>query len=521
MGPGETPPLCGFETYDQIIRRLASKAYKGVHTCCPARTSTSFGAEGTTQIEENPESKKDTRPLRYTMTRDVRQEFRGSYSTYKEKQDIAEKNQSYASSHAVNPNTHGMKWMKERQRSYRDIQLEFWLLLRPLTYGSEERTRQLAHRLLSVWHWSSAVEPPTYPPTPTSMGIGYWLRQTRKNNNRQFWIEAYVCALQRVAEASVGRRWIAFEGKRVPKIARLVEVFLHATGTCVPPERIHQCWPMQRTETPMQNLEGIRRDIVRKLDKVATRCPSPIAWDPFAFPLTDDMCWREEALCYRPRKTLDVRVCMPGFKLMLQDDKGEYPYSGHALIFEGSMLVYDTQRDIAQWVPVRGMSGTLTMPELRAAHNLNNMVPPPLSELPAAKLPPIKVMECIPAGAESDTSGSIVDSGDEWDRAETVGPSGRSTPTTKIGPTWADIHAATQEEEMAKSQAPSWGDMPNTTPTEEEENWDAVDSQSATEDQFDDVVVEEVLIHTVMDEELDNAVAGEPQQGEADEDDVE
>ena len=167
------------------------------------------------------------------------------------------------------------------------------------------------------------------------------------------------------------------------------------------------------------------------------------------------------------------------------------------------------------------MSGTLTMPELRAAHDLNNMVPSPLSELPAAKPPPIEVMKCIPAGAESDTNSSIVDLGDEWDKTETVGPSRSSTPTTKIGPTWVDIHAAAQEEEMVKSQAPSWGDMPNTTPTEEEENWDAVDSQSATEDQFDDVV-EEVLIHTVTDEqELDSAVAGEPQQGEADEDDVE
>ena len=105
-----------------------------------------------------------------------------------------------------------------------------------------------------------------------------------------------------------------------------------------------------------------------------------------------------------------------------------------------------------------------------------------------------------------------------------MGPSRSSTPTTKIGPTWADIHAATQEEEMVKSQAPSWGDMPNTTPTKEEENWDAVDIQSATEDQFDDVVIGEVLIHTVTDEkESDNAVAGEPlaQQGEADGDDVE
>ena len=98
------------------------------------------------------------------------------------------------------------------------------------------------------------------------------------------------------------------------------------------------------------------------------------------------------------------------------------------------------------------------------ANDLNNMVPSPLSELPVAKPPSIEVMKCIPAGAESDTNSSIVDSGDEWDKTETVGPSRSSTPTMKIGPTWADVHAAAQEEEMAKSQAPSWGDLINTTP---------------------------------------------------------
>ena len=113
-----------------------------------------------------------------------------------------------------------------------------------------------------------------------------------------------------MAEASIGRRWIAYKGIRVPKILRVVEVFLHATGTRVPPEIIHQCWPIWHTETPMQNLDGIRRDIVHKLDEVAMRCTSPIAWDPFAFPLTDDTCWRKEALCYRPEKHLtSERVC--------------------------------------------------------------------------------------------------------------------------------------------------------------------------------------------------------------------
>ena len=152
------------------------------------------------------------------------------------------------------------------------------------------------------------------------------------------------------------------------------------------------------------------------------------------------------------------------------------------------------------------------------------MVPSPLSELPAVKPPPTEIVKCIPAGAESDTNSSVMDSGDEWDKTETVGPSRSSTPTTKIGPTWAEVHAAAQEEEMAKSQAPSWEDILNTTPTEEGENWDVVDSQSATEDQSDNVIVEdEVVIQTVMEEEeLDHAVAGEPltQWGKADKGDV-
>ena len=178
MGPGEAPPLSGFETYNQIVGCLASKAYKGVHMCCPACTSASFGVEGSTSKMESLESKKGTRPQHYTMTRDVREEFVGSYSAFKEKQDIAGKDQLCAPMHLVDPNTQGMKWMKERQRSYRDVQLEFWLLLRPLMDGGEEHTRQLAHRLLSVWHWSSAVDPPTYPPVPTSMDIRYWLHES-------------------------------------------------------------------------------------------------------------------------------------------------------------------------------------------------------------------------------------------------------------------------------------------------------------------------------------------------------
>ena len=44
----------------------------------------------------------------------------------------------------LNPETQALKWMKECQHSYTDVQLDFWLLLRPLTDGGEELSRHLA-----------------------------------------------------------------------------------------------------------------------------------------------------------------------------------------------------------------------------------------------------------------------------------------------------------------------------------------------------------------------------------------
>ena len=148
------------------------------------------------------------------------------------------------------------------------------------------------------------------------------------------------------------------------------------------------------------------------------------------------------------------------------------------------------------------------MPELPAANDLNNMVPLPSSELPAAK-PPSEILNCIPVGTEHDTNSSVMDSGDEWDKTEAVGPSQSSTPTTKIGPTWMEVHAATQEEEMAKSWAPSWEDIVNVEPTEEEENWDEEDSQSPTGHQFDDVIIEEVT-ESVTEEDSEPPAVREP-----------
>ena len=97
---------------------------------------------------------------------------------------------------------------------------------------------------------------------------------------------------------------------------------------------------------------------------------------------------------------------------MIQDDKGQYANSGHALIFEGSILVYDPQCDTAQWVPVQGMSAALMMTELRMSNDLGNMVPSTHSKVELVRPLSPKIVKGIPAGTESDMSSSVIDSGD-------------------------------------------------------------------------------------------------------------
>ena len=85
----------------------------------------------------------------------------------------------------------------------------------------------------------------------------------------------------------------------------------------------------------------------------------------------------------------------------------------------------------------------------------------------------------------------------------------------KIGPTWAEVHAATQEEQAAKNQASTWDDIMSTQLPEGAEDWDTEDSQSSVEPQFEDTTVEEeeegkeqVVIESVMKEEFEQPVAG-------------
>ena len=326
---------------------------------------------------------------------------------------------------------------------------------------------------------------------PSSLNIGHWLQEDHNEDDRQCWIEAYACSLKCMAEASMGQSWTMEGETMVPQVSSLVETFMAMTGTSVPPHVLWQCWPTLLNEMPVQNVRGIKEDIVCRLDEVVRRHPSTTVWDRFVFPQTDQKYWWEEILSHYPGKVLNIGARMPGFRLMLQNEDGHYRSSAHTLKFEGSMFIYDPQKDIAQWVPVWGVSASLTMVELRSANDLHNMIPSPYEETEPVWPPSPTLMKGVPAGAKLDTDSlKEEDSGEEWDKKKRGNWSHCCSLPLRVGLTWAEVHAVVQEWEVLEKNAPTWEDIiskPQPKKTEEEKDsyWEK-DNRGPVEFQFKD-----------------------------------
>ena len=66
---------------------------------------------------------------------------------------------------------------------------------------------------------------------------------------------------------------------------------------------------------------------------------------------------------------------MPVMQFIVTDEEGTYLCAAWALVFEGSVLVYNPARDEAEWVPACGIANNLSWVEERSAMALANYVP--------------------------------------------------------------------------------------------------------------------------------------------------
>ena len=114
------------------------------------------------------------------------------------------------------------------------------------------------------------------------------------------------------------------------------------------------------------------------LDDVAVHIPSLNTWDQFVWVLGVAIPWATtemEQYGYRHGHAVNLSPVMPATQLRVTNEEGTYLCAARALIFEGSILVYNPTRDEAEWVPTCGITNDLSWAEERSAVALANFEP--------------------------------------------------------------------------------------------------------------------------------------------------
>ena len=78
---------------------------------------------------------------------------------------------------------------------------------------------------------------------------------------------------------------------------------------------------------------------------------------------------------YHCGNTIDLGAVMPAMEFRVTDEEGTYLCVTQALIFEGSVLVYNLTRDEVEWVPTHGVANDLSWAEERMVVVLVDFVP--------------------------------------------------------------------------------------------------------------------------------------------------
>ena len=123
---------------------------------------------------------------------------------------------------------------------------------------------------------------------------------------------------------------------------------------------------------------GAISHVITFLDDIAVCPPTLDAWDQFVWLLSAAIPWaaREvEQYGYHHGNTVNLGPVMPAVEFRVTDDEGAYLCMAWALIFKGSILVYNPTRDEAEWVPTHSVANDLSWAEERMAVTLVNFVP--------------------------------------------------------------------------------------------------------------------------------------------------
>ena len=190
---------------------------------------------------------------------------------------------------------------------------------------------------------------------------------------------AYSCILQRVREAAHGQWWQWPRGK-APEVgvSPLVRVFWEETGIELTESCTKLCWELPPRGVFRRTERGTVSHVITFVDDVAVRVPSLDAWDQFVWLPGAAMpraTTEVEQYGYRCSQPIDLSPVIPATQFRVTDEVGTYLCAARALVFEGSVLVYNPTRDKVEWIPACSVTNNLSWMEEKSAVTLANYVP--------------------------------------------------------------------------------------------------------------------------------------------------
>ena len=244
--------------------------------------------------------------------------------------------------------------------------------------GAEGVALSLAKHL-TIWQWSIKVQGwDVCPPTLTALNTGQFMtwEEVLENVDDSLWFVAYSCALQRVGEAAHSQQW-QWKAWEVG-VSSLVRAFWDETGIELAISCTKLCWELPPRDVFRRRERGVISHAITFLDDMAMCIPSLNAWDQFVWPpgvAMPQATTEVEQYGYRRGHAIDLNPIMPVTQLGVTDEEGTYSCAARALVFEGSILVYNPTRDEVEWVPTCSITNDLSWAEERSAVALVNFVP--------------------------------------------------------------------------------------------------------------------------------------------------
>ena len=238
-------------------------------------------------------------------------------------------------------------WLQVATQGIMEEEVPWHELLTPLTSGAEGAARSLAKHLVAAWQWNVKVRGEGVCPSASSvLNIGQFItdEEAEGGMGEPHWFMAYSCMLQRVGKAACGRKWESRSEALEIKASPLVHAFWHETDMDLMMASIKLCWEPAPRTLYHQRENGPSAHVISYLDELVVCIPTLEAWDQMVWPTTamiPHVPTEAESYSYCWGQAVDLSPVMPAAQFRVTEEGGTYLCTMRALVFKGSILVYN------------------------------------------------------------------------------------------------------------------------------------------------------------------------------------